>query len=89
MSIAGLTDGPADTGTSAWVTKGASITYSGVLALIDEGRQVRFTVESCKSGCRKAAAGDAGALHFIPATSLVDQAGNSATGTRTLTLILF
>jgi hypothetical protein len=89
MSIAGLTDGPVDTGTSAWVRNGHSITYSGVLDLTDEGRQVRFTVESCESGCGDAAAGGAGTLRFVPATSLHDQAGNSATGTKRIPLKLF
>jgi hypothetical protein len=89
MSIAGLSDGPVGTGTSAWVADGASITYSGVLALSGNGRRVRFTVKSCESGCGDAAAGGAGTLRFVPATSLHDQAGNSATGTKRIPLKLF
>jgi hypothetical protein len=89
MSIAGLTDGPVKTGTRAWVDDGASVSYSGTLVITDDGRRVRFTVGACEYGCGDAVAGNAGTLQFVPATSLRDRAGNTATGTKTLTLTLF
>jgi hypothetical protein len=88
MTIPGLTRGPVDTGTAAWVADGASVTYPGSLALIDR-RWVRFTVESCESGCKDAAAGAPGTLQFSPAASLRDPAGNAATGTTPVILTLF
>ena len=81
MDIPGLTDGPVDTGTAAWVADGASVTYTGTLSLADDGRLVRFSVEACESGCDAAAEGGAGELRFAPAGSLSDPAGNAATGT--------
>jgi hypothetical protein len=89
MSIAGLTDGPVKTGTRAWVDDGASVSYSGTLVITDDCRRVRFTVGACEYGCGDAVAGNAGTLQFVPATSLRDRAGNTATGTKTLTLTLF
>jgi hypothetical protein len=87
MTIPGLTRSPVDTGTAAWVADGASVTYSGSLALIDR-RWVRFTVGSCQSACHAAAAGAPGTLRFIPAASLRDSAGNAATGMTPVTLTL-
>jgi hypothetical protein len=87
MTIPGLTRGPVDTGTAAWVADGASVTYSGSLALIDR-RWMRFTVGSCESACHDAAAGAPGTLRFIPAALLRDSAGNAATGTMPVTLTL-
>jgi hypothetical protein len=72
MEIPGLTDGPVDTGTTAWVAEGAAVTYSGTLALSDHARRVRFTVEACQSGCDDAVAGDAGVPRSAPAASLRD-----------------
>jgi hypothetical protein len=89
MDIPGLTDGPIDTGTAAWVAEGASVTYSGVLSLTDDGRVVRFNVQACESGCADATDGDTGELHFAPAGSLSDPAGNAATGTVLTTSTLF
>lgn len=51
VDITGLTDGPVDIGTDAWVEEGASLTFSGSLALLDDGWRVRFAVEACESGC--------------------------------------
>jgi hypothetical protein len=87
MTIPGLTRGPVDTGTAAWVADGASVTYSGSLALIDR-RWVRFTVGSCESACHEVAAGAPGTLRFIPSALLRDSAGNAATGTTPVTLTL-
>jgi hypothetical protein len=89
MTISGLTQGPVDTGTAAWVADGASVTYSGALTLIDNGRRVRFTVGSCDSGCGDVIAGAEGTLHFDPAASMRDPAGNAASGTPPSTLTLF
>jgi hypothetical protein len=86
MAIPGLTRGPVDTGTTAWVADDASVTYSGSLALVDR-RWVRFTVRSCESACHDVAAGAPGALQFIPAASLRDSAGNAALGTTQTILI--
>jgi hypothetical protein len=87
MTIQGLTDGPVDTGTAAWVADGASVTYPGSLTLIDR-RWVRFMVGSCQSGCHDVAAGAPGTLRFSPAASLRDPAGNAATGTTPAILTL-
>lgn len=89
IAIPGLTHGQVDTGTTAWVTDGASVTYSGALTIIENGRGVRFTIGTCDAGCGNAVAGDAGTLRFDPAASLRDLAGNAATGTRPATLTLF
>jgi len=89
LDIPGLTDGPVDTGTAAWVADGASVSYSGTLALADDGRRVRFMVESCESGCEDAATGQEGTLWFVPAASLSDPAGNAATGTTAALSTLF
>lgn len=88
MEIPGLTDGPVDTGTSAWVTDDGSVSYSGTLTLVDDGRRVRFTVGACQTGCGAEATGDAGTLRFVPAASLRDLAGNTATGANNTTLTL-
>ncbi len=88
MEIPGLTDGPVDTGTTSWVADDGSVSYSGTLTLGDDGRRVRFTVRACQTGCGAEAAGDAGTLRFVPAVSLRDPAGNTATGANLTALTL-
>jgi hypothetical protein len=73
MEIPSLTDGPVDTGTTAWVADGATVTYSGTLALSNRGLRVRFTAKACRSGCDDAVAGDAGVQRSAPAASPRDR----------------
>jgi hypothetical protein len=89
LSISGLTGEAVDTGTTAWVGDGASVTYSGALALVDDGRRVRFTVEACQLGCGAETAGAEGTLRLVPAGSLHDSAGNAASGAALAALSLF
>jgi hypothetical protein len=89
IDLPGVTDGPVSTGTRAWVRRGASVTYSGTLALNDDDRRLQFTVTRCMTGCRKAAAGRPGTLDYVSAGSLHDVAGHPAAGSRSVTLTLF
>ncbi|MGZ6997003.1 MAG: OmpL47-type beta-barrel domain-containing protein [Acidimicrobiia bacterium] len=87
--ISGLTNGQLSTGTTGYLkqpTFGSyTVIYAGSLALSNGNRTVTFTVTgACSGSCSNlSTTAVSGAWVFTPATSLLDLAGNAATGTLT------
>ncbi len=86
--ISGLTNGLLTTGSTNYLTSSGStrtVTYAGSLALSNGNKTVTFTVSgACAGTCTALSSTTAsGAFSFTPATTLLDVAGNAASGTTT------
>jgi hypothetical protein len=84
--ISGLTNGLATTGATGYLTSAGTtrtVTFAGSLALSNQNRTVTFTVTGgCAGSCTAlSTVARSGRFSFTAAPSLVDLAGNAATGT--------
>ena len=85
-----MTKGTLSTGTTGWVKSNKTIVYNVIYALGTGNTRVTATVGACTSGCSNAGSlAGSGTVTFAPATSLTDPAGNAATGTKIVALVLF
>ncbi len=88
--ISGLTNGLLTTGGTGYLTSSGTtrtITYAGTLVLSNSNRTVTFTVTgACAGTCTaRSTTAQQGQFQFTPTTTLLDPAGNTATGTVTAT----
>ncbi len=90
VAMTGITNGALSTGTTGWVGRNLTMSYAATVAVSAGNTVVTVTVNGCSSGCTHGGTGAAVAtLAFVPAPSLRDPAGNSATGTTPIVMRVF
>ena len=94
--VSGLTAAGLSTGNVGYLRQPPNgstytVTYAGTITLSNANRTVTFTVTgACGGSCTQlSTTAVSGTWSFTPATTLKDPAGNTATGTRTTTSVLF
>ena len=94
--VSGLTTAGLSTGNVGYLRQPPSgstytVTYAGTITLSNANRTLTFTVTgACGGSCTQlSTTAVSGTWSFTPAAALRDPAGNTATGTRTTTSVLF
>ncbi|MEA2219963.1 MAG: hypothetical protein QOJ35_2589 [Solirubrobacteraceae bacterium] len=80
LTIAGFTDGALDMGSTDYVGPDASVAFAAISALSNANTTITITAGSCSASCLDVRAGTGTKMTYRPAPTLLDAAGNAATG---------
>ena len=86
LTITGITAGALDLGSNDYLgLSGSSISFAGTVASSNAGRTLTVSAGGCTSGllpCLLVGAGTGTTMVYVPPATLLDAAGNAATGSR-------
>ncbi len=89
LTIAGFTGAGLDMSSANYVAGVFVVTFAGASALSAGNTTITITVGACTSNCGQERMGTGATMIYVPATTLLDAAGNAAAGSRATAFRIF